>query len=237
MSAYVLHRQRTRRLSLVCLLAALLLSANATALAQDGFETAERLRTTAEESVRRELPATAIVSADALDARLRLAACADLVADPPSGRGNSVNVALRCTTPSAWTVYVPVRVRDLRPVYVLAGAPRRGDPVTASLLKVETRDVAQLPFGYIAEHSPLSELEFRRALVPGAALAPTDLAPARCVRRGEQVQLISRVAGLEVRASGKALNDGARGERVRVENSGSKRIVEGRVSGPGVVEL
>lgn len=225
----------------ICVTAAMLLSASATALAQDaatsGWEPAERLRTVAEARVRSELPATAEVSADALDERLRLPACTTLAADPPNGRGASVNVALRCTAPTNWTVYVPVRVRDLRPVYVLSAATRRGDAVTPSVLRVETRDVAQLPFGYVAGGSPLAELEFRRGLAPGAALAPTDVGPGRCVRRGEMVQLVSRRGGLEVRADGKALADAARGERVRVENSHSKRIVEGRVSAPGVVEL
>lgn len=242
MSALQLYKRRTRRLTLLCVVTAVVLSASTTALAQEAaspgaVETAERLRSVAEARVRSELPPSAEVNADALDARLRLPACTALAADPPNGRGATLNVALRCTAPTNWTVYVPVRVRDPRPVYVLTAATRRGDAVTPAVLRVETRDIAQLPFGYIAADSPLDELEFRRGLAPGAALAPTDVGPRRCIRRGEQVQLVRRIGGLEVRADGKALADAARGERVRVENSNSKRIVEGRASAPGVVEL
>src|SRR3546814_7484362 len=66
-------------------------------------------------------------------------------------RGASNNVSVRCEGPTAWTLYVPVRVRDLRPVLVLARAVRRGEPIDAGMLRAETRDVAQLPFGYLTE--------------------------------------------------------------------------------------
>lgn len=240
MSPICYHRQRTRRLYWLCAAAALLLSANAPALAQTAdtdFTPIDSLARSAEARVREPLPQTAEVHAEALDPRLKLPRCTALTADAPSGRGALVNVALRCSAPQSWTVYVPVRVRDPRPVRVLVAATRRGDPLSDAHFSTETRDVAQLPFGFVAADAPLAELEYRRALAPGQVLAPQDLAPARVVRRGDMVQLVRRVGGLEVRADGKALADAARGERVRVENSGSKRIVEGRASGPGRVEM
>ena len=56
-------------------------------------------------------------------------------------------------------------------------------------------------------------------------------------RPEDLVTLIGRAAGIEVRAAGKAMADGGRGSRVRVQNSNSKRIVEVTVTAPGVVEL
>lgn len=225
---------RTRPL----LAAVLLLAAAAPAAAQDAVEPLERIRQLAEAAARRGLPASAEVQADALDPRLRLPACARAPqAEAGDARGAALSVTLRCAAPSAWTLYVPVRVRDLRPVLVLTRAVRRGEPVEAGLFRTETRDVAQLPFGHLAALAAGAPTEFRRPLTAGQAPGPDDLAPARCIRRGDPVTLVGRSAGIEVRAEGKALADGARGSRIRVENSRSRRVVEGTVTAPGVVEL
>lgn len=210
----------------------------ATARAQDAAESLDRIRSVAEAAVRRNLPASAEVSADALDTRLRLPACASKPqAEAGAMRGASNNVTVLCEAPSAWTLYVPVRVRDLRPVLVLTRAVRRGERIDAGMLRAETRDIAQLPFGYLSDVSSVAANEFRRPVGAGQVVSPADLEPERCVRRGDLVTLIGRAAGIEVRAEGKAMADGGKGERIRIQNSHSKRIVEGTVTAPGVVEL
>ena len=70
-------------------------------------------------------------------------------------------------------------------------------------------------------------MTLRRPLAAGTPLTRQALAPPLVVRRGQQVVLLAETAGLQVRSSGTALADAARGERVRVKNSRSRRIVEG----------
>lgn len=219
---------------------AALLGANP-AWSQEAFEPLTRLRTVAEQAVRQGLPASAEVSADALDPRLRLPACArapEATAD--ARRGARISVTLRCAAPQSWTLYVPVTVRDMREVPVLARPVRRGDTPDAGAFRLEKRDVAQLPFGWLEQWSAnpqaYAESEFRRSLPAGQVPGPDDLAPRRCVRRGETVTLIGRAAGIEVRVEAKAMADGARGERIPVQNPRSKRIVQAIVTGPGTVE-
>jgi flagella basal body P-ring formation protein FlgA len=229
-------RSAIRRLA-ACLVLASCVLAPATR-ADDAIEPLDRIRHGAEAAVKHNLPPSAEVSADAIDPRLRLPACAATPdAEAGAARGASANVTVRCTAPSAWTLYVPVRIRDLRPVLVLTRAVRRGETVDASVLRSETRDIAQLPFGYVSDAAMIAGNEFRRPVGAGQALSPADIEPERCIRRGDLVTLIGRAAGIEVRAEGKAMADGGRGSRIRVQNSNSKRIVEGTVTAPGVVEL
>jgi flagella basal body P-ring formation protein FlgA len=49
------------------------------------------------------------------------------------------------------------------------------------------------------------------------------------------VTLVGRNGSFEVRAQGKALADAGAGERVRVENLSSRRVVEGQVRADGSV--
>src|SRR3546814_19198823 len=84
----------------------------AVAQAQDAAESLDRIRSVAEAAVRKNLPASAEVSADSLDSRLRLAACAGkLQAEAGAMRGSSNNVTVRLEGPTAWTLCVTVRVR------------------------------------------------------------------------------------------------------------------------------
>jgi flagellar basal body P-ring formation protein FlgA len=223
---------RIRRLLTLCLVLG-----TAPPLKAAGFEPLQRLDTLAVAAVSAQLPPSAQVSGGTLDPRLRLPACSSApAADPPAVRGAQATVTLRCAEP-AWTVYVPVRIRDPRPVVVLARAVARGETLDAGMLSLQERDVAQLPFGYLATLEQALDMEARRGLVAGAVLTPNDAQPQRLVRRGEAVTVVSRSGGIEVRAGGTAMADGARGERIRVRNDSSRRIVEGVVTAAGRVEV
>ncbi|MES0874118.1 flagellar basal body P-ring formation chaperone FlgA [Sinimarinibacterium thermocellulolyticum] len=207
------------------------------AVRADRIEDPARIQSVAIAAVAAQMPASARVSGGVLDPRLRLPACTETpLADPPTLRGAQTSVTVRCTRPP-WTVYVPVRISDLRLVVVLAQAVAPGERLDPARLRLEMRDVAALPFGYVASLEEAAGLQARRALPSGAVLTPGDARPPQLVKRGQTVTLIGRGAGIEVRAEGTALAAGARGERVRVRNSASKRIIEGVVSADGVVEI
>lgn len=226
------------RIAGLCRIATLAaLAALPPAVSAQAIESPQRIEAVAIAAVAARLPLTAKVSGGSLDPRLRLDACADPpVAEPPAVRNANATVTVRCSAP-AWTVYVPVRISDLRPVLVLARAAARGEVLSASLLSVQERDVAQLPFGYFEDVEAVSGHELRRPLAAGAVLTPNDAQPPRLVRRGEAVTVIGRSGGIEIRAAGTAIGDGARGERIRVRNDSSKRVVEGTVTAPGTVEI
>lgn len=226
------HPDLRRNTSIAALCAGLSLCA----AAQD-IEPFERISAVAIAAVSAQLPPNARVSASVPDPRLRLPACAQApVAAPPAARSAHMSVAVRCADP-AWTVYVPVHIRDLRPVLVLTRTGTRGEPLSATLLGVQERDVMQLPFGYFEDIQALEGYVLRRTLPPGAVLTPYDAEPPRLVRRGQTVTVIGRSGGIEVRAAGTALSDASHGERVRVRNDRSQRIVEGTVTAAGVVEI
>ncbi|KTF29616.1 flagellar basal body P-ring formation chaperone FlgA, partial [Xanthomonas translucens] len=66
-------------------------------------------------------------------------------------------------------------------------------------------------------------------------LSASDLVAQRLVRRGDNVALVARNGGLEVRMAGRALSDGGENERVTVENLSSRRVLQGTVSQNGDV--
>ncbi|MFA5942014.1 MAG: flagellar basal body P-ring formation chaperone FlgA [Sinimarinibacterium sp.] len=201
------------------------------------IESLQRIESVAIAVVTAQLPATASVTGGGLDSRLRLPPCSAVpVAEPPTLRGSSATVTVRCAAP-AWTLYVPLQISDLRPVVVMARAAARGEAIADALLSQQVRDVAKLPFGYFESPDAVRGYELRRAVSAGTVLTPNDAEPPRLVRRGEAVTVIGRSGGLEVRASATAMADGARGARIKVRNESSKRVVEGVVTAAGTVEI
>lgn len=211
----------------------------AAVFAADGAQPVESLRRAAESYVQAQVPAGAQVSADAIDPRMRMPACAaPLVATSnAAGGGQRWTIAVTCTGPQAWTVYVPVKVASVADVVVAARNLPAGSQLAAADLRLEKRDTSALAQGYLADTSLAAGQILSRPLAAGAVLTPPGLARAALVRRGDLVTLISRSGGFEVRSQGKALANGGLGERLAVENSSSHRVIQGLVAADGTIEV
>lgn len=57
------------------------------------------------------------------------------------------------------------------------------------------------------------------------------------VERGDGVVLLYRSGMLEIRADGRALSKGAKGQQIRVFNQATRRTISGVVEGPGMVVI
>lgn len=170
------------------------------------------------------------------DPRLRLAAC-ELPLEtflPPGGRlaGNIV-VGVRCSGASPWTVYLSASVRLFHEVVVLNRPLPRGVVLQPGDLRMEARDTTSLHGGYFDAVEQATGMLSRRSLSAGTVLTHNAIEAPRLVQRGQQVVLLARAGGLEVRSAGKALSDGAEGQLIKVRNTRSSRVVEALVTAPG----
>ncbi len=80
-------------------------------------------------------------------------------------------------------------------------------------------------------------MTLRRQLPEQSLLRKTDVMPPHVVLRGQIVTMRIRQQNLELSAQGRALQDGAVGEVVRITNTQSNRVVEAKVMAPGLVEI
>lgn len=186
------------------------------------------------------LAGTLVVEPTALDSRLRLNRCTEpLEAFVPNGSigpGN-VTVGVRCTGARPWSLYVPVTVKVMEAVAVLARAKSRGEILERSDFIMEERDTASLRAGHFDDPQALVGMRMRLSLTAGGVVSHRHLERPSLVKRGERVLLISGARGFSVQMHGRALADAAAGERVRVENTSSSRVVEGRVTPDGKVRI
>ena len=80
-------------------------------------------------------------------------------------------------------------------------------------------------------------LSTRRPVAAGQALSAADLVRPPMVLRGATVRMTLNSEGIALSAQGIAAESGARGDRIRVENPASHRIVEAEVTGQDEVRV
>ena len=175
-----------------------------------------------------------------VDARLRVVACEhepEAFTPPRARMEGRTSVGVRCRSPRAWTLYIPARVRVWKQVAIATRDLQRGERVTANDVRLERRDASLLMGRYYTSIEELIGLEVSRRVAMDRALTATTVAQPKIVRRGESVTMLAGRPGLEVRVRGKALADGAIGDRIAVENVRTRRRLEGVVAAQGLVRV
>jgi len=147
------------------------------------------------------------------------------------------SVGVRCTGNRPWTSYHKVRVSVYQTVVLLKQPVRQGTSIEPSNLALEKRDMTGQRGGYFTDPASLEGQIAKRTLPGGLILGPEHLTTPSPVRRGQQVSIQARSAGVDISMPGIALSDGRPGQRIRVRNAQSGRIIEGTVTRPGVVTV
>lgn len=175
-----------------------------------------------------------------LDSRLQLTRCAHPPAAqlaPGAKREGQTTVQVRCTAPVAWSLFIPVRIERYLEVLVLARPVERQQVLGPSDLRLERQAVSKLTSGYFTDPKEVIGLSARRRLTAGQVLIPAHVETRPLIKRGQEVTLYVSRPGLMVRMKGIALEDGRLGDRIRVRNSSSKKVVEGYVESADSVRI
>jgi flagella basal body P-ring formation protein FlgA len=128
-------------------------------------------------------------------------------------------------------------VKNNRPVVVLRQGLLRATRLTAEQLEVLQWPASKVPLQSIDNIDNAIDAELTRDVLAGAPLRSSDLRPAMLVKRGQTVTLaIRQGGGFSITAQVEALQDGRKGDTIRLKNRESGRILSGKVVGLNSVE-
>jgi flagella basal body P-ring formation protein FlgA len=181
---------------------------------------------------------TGDVEAIAIDERLKLNRCtAPLAAkiERAITRGTGT-VAVSCSEPTPWRLFVPVRTTNDVSAVVLARNVQLGEVLTAADVTVAPRSSASLPYDYLSDSAQAVGLTMRRTQPAGSVITSAALEAPEVVRRGELVTLTSGGGPVSVKSEGVALEGARLRQRIKVR-SASGRVIEGTAEGPGQVRV
>jgi flagella basal body P-ring formation protein FlgA len=184
------------------------------------------------------LPGEVTIELSPFDPNNQLPACAALEPFLPGGTRawGRISVGVRCDSPVTWTAYLQARVAVVADYLVAARPLRAGQIVGPADLAQRRGDLTALPDNTLTDGTQAMGHHTRFAVAAGSPLRGDMLRVPHAVRQGQTVSVISVGTGFRIASEGRAMNNAAPGERVRVRLANGQ-VVTGTARTDGKVEL
>ena len=160
----------------------------------------------------------------------------DVIFEPRTKRFNAVLVATGGSGPEQRT-RVTGRLHRILEIPVLTSRMKPGSIIRKHHIKWVKIRAERLQRDIILDDTNLIGMSSKRGLLAEKPLRNSDVRRPVLVKKNSLVTLELSMPGMSLSARGKAFEDGAKGETVRVHNLRSKNIVEGVVVGDGKVRV
>jgi len=160
----------------------------------------------------------------------------DVVYDPRTRRFSAV-IAAPANDSSAPRVHVTGRVHRVAEVPVLARRILRGDVIGPADIEWVRFRSGRLPRDTILDAEDLLGRTPVRGMRAGAPVRTAEVRWPILVPKGSLVTMMLKVRNMTLTAQGNSMQDGARGDVIRISNADSSTIVEAVVTGPGWAEV
>ena len=172
-----------------------------------------------------------------LDPRLRLVQCSEQLSlsIPPGSRlqGNTT-IGVRCSNPKAWSIYIPVRIAIYQQAVIAVRKMARGEIISPDDIILDDVDTSRVRGSSFTEITDLIGTKLKTTLKANQVIDSTTIC---LICKGDTVIIKSNNKAVSVSVAGVALNDGGKGDRIRVQNNASRRVVDALITSNGVVSV
>ncbi len=112
---------------------------------------------------------------------------------------------------------------------------KSGEIFSPDLISIENREITQLNRDALTSMEQIKDMVALTGIKRGTIITEKLIDSPVIIRQGEQVYIIAKSGSMEVRAIGKARQNGRLGDTIFVVNIDSGKIVQGTVIEPGTV--
>ncbi len=178
------------------------------------------------------------ISVSNLDKRLRLSRCASapvFTLQDSTGNGGNISVKAECESGKKWSVHIPAQANIYREIPVAQGNIARGELINQGHIGTHLVNISNIRQAFLVTTEDIIGKEAKRNISQGEPFKTALLDAPTVVKRGELVSLESFAGSIKVSSAGTAMADGRVGQKIRVRNNSSERIISGIVVGHGIV--
>ncbi len=128
------------------------------------------------------------------------------------------------------------KIEALANIVVAAESLKKGlvlQPQHLNIVSVNINEIANPEF----DSHDLIGMQLTRTLATGSPVLGSMVEVLPVVRRGQKVKIIVETGSLHLTTTGFAHSDGKIDQMIKIQNIDSNKMVHGRVTGPGVVEV
>lgn len=122
-------------------------------------------------------------------------------------------------------------------VPVINRAMEMGEILGPQDLSVKTMELSHLPRGAVLTTADLLGLELLRNMRAGYPVRADQVRTPPEMRRGETVLIEFKLPGIQLQAQGEAMEDGHKGQEIKVLNKASNKVITASVDGDGKVTV
>jgi flagella basal body P-ring formation protein FlgA len=158
----------------------------------------------------------------------------NLTLDPQTGRFTAMVAA---GDEGSYRLPVSGRVHETSSVPVLRRAMAPGDIIRKDDIEIIRTREDRIGRDVVMDPSKLIGTTPRQRLRAGEPIRDNDTRPPILVERNSTVTIVLQTGYLTLTAQGRAVEDGAKGDTIRVTNLQSKKTIEAVVAGPDFVTI
>jgi len=160
----------------------------------------------------------------------------DISYDDRSGRFTAI-VAAPAGDPTATRYRVKGRTFKIQEVPVPVRRITKGEVIKARDIKWEKVRVNRMSERTLLNPQDIIGMTPQRVLMEGATIEANEVQRPMLVNRRDLVTLVLRTPMMTMTSKGRALEDGAEGDTIRISNTQSKTIIEAIVTGPNMATV
>lgn len=160
----------------------------------------------------------------------------DISYDDRSGRFTAI-IAAPAGDPTATRYRVKGRTFKIQEVPVPVRRITKGEVIKARDIKWEKVRVNRMSERTLLNPQDIIGMTPQRVLMEGATIEANEVQRPMLVNRRDLVTLVLRTPMMTMTSKGRALEDGAEGDTIRISNTQSKTIIEAIVTGPNMATV
>jgi flagella basal body P-ring formation protein FlgA len=139
-----------------------------------------------------------------------------------------LTVQVECTQPT-WRIFISSDIQGKLPVVLAAKGIVRQAVITSDDVELKLIPIQQLRRGAMRDTQDVIGMRAKRVISPQQIIQIGLLDIPYWVNEGQEVTLISRAGGIEIRSIGTSLADGMHQDWVEVQNKSSGIVIKGIV--------
>jgi len=178
-----------------------------------------------------------------IDYRLKLSKCRDSLTinatRTPLVPGKNT-LSIRCPTiATPWRIFTTVNIRLFDRALVAKKPLKRGQLVKEEDVDIQQIEVKNSHFSYLLDHERGLVINhvLKRNLNRGDLFKRLHLKKQTLINKGDRVTIVVKQPGFQISMEGIALNEGGVGEKIKLKNIKTKKIIQGIVVNKQLVQV
>lgn len=167
-----------------------------------------------------------------IDQRLKLKKCNNdiiikLVSEPIKPGRNTLSVS--CTPDSTWRIFMTAHVKLFTFVLISKRPLSKGHLIQKNDVLLKKINVTNLRSAYLTRPDTAINKVLKRRINEGSVISVNNLSEPILIKRGDSVTILAKTNGFEISMKGTALVNGGQGDKIKVRNTRTKKVIQATI--------